>query len=59
LKLLLIAVARQVSEGGEVIGLIVGAGDLTEQGNELIAYGADRVVAAVNDQLETYTSESA
>ncbi|MFD2926164.1 electron transfer flavoprotein subunit alpha/FixB family protein [Halobacillus naozhouensis] len=52
-----IAAARIVSDGGEVIGVLSGAGDLHEMGKEMVYYGADRVITVAHDNLKTYTSE--
>ena len=51
-----IAAAKTVSEGGEVVGVLLNdsASDLAQ---EMIAYGADRVVLVENDKLKSYTSD--
>ncbi|SIS01470.1 electron transfer flavoprotein alpha subunit apoprotein [Peribacillus simplex] len=51
-----IAAAKTVSEGGEVVGVLLNdsASDLVQ---EMIAYGADRVVLVENDKLKSYTSD--
>jgi len=50
-----IAAAKKVAEGGEVVGLLLGdAGSLA---NQLIQYGADRVVVAENSLLNAYTPD--
>ncbi|MFD1018963.1 electron transfer flavoprotein subunit alpha/FixB family protein [Thalassobacillus hwangdonensis] len=51
-----IAAAKSISDG-EIVGVLCGAGDLGELGNEMIHYGADRVITVSNDKLKTYTSE--
>ncbi|WP_079530464.1 electron transfer flavoprotein subunit alpha/FixB family protein [Halobacillus hunanensis] len=48
-----IAAARTVSDGGEVVGVLSGAGDLNEMGEEMVYYGADRVVTVSHDNLKT------
>lgn len=51
-----IAAAKTVSEGGEVVGVLLGESvlDLAEG---LIHYGADRVVVVENDKLSNYSSD--
>jgi electron transfer flavoprotein alpha subunit len=51
-----IAAAKTVAEGGEVIGVLIGE-DVSELGQDLIAYGADRVVAVENEKLKQYTAD--
>lgn len=52
-----IAAAKQIDENSEVVGVLCGSENLEEQGQQMIQYGADRVVTVVHDNLETYTSE--
>ncbi|UOR11989.1 electron transfer flavoprotein subunit alpha/FixB family protein [Halobacillus amylolyticus] len=52
-----IAAANIVSDGGEVVGVLCGDGDLSEMGQEMVYYGADRVITVSNEELKTYTSE--
>ncbi|WP_028783392.1 electron transfer flavoprotein subunit alpha/FixB family protein [Thalassobacillus devorans] len=52
-----IAAAKQISPDGEVVGVLCGEGDLTEQGNEMVYHGADRVITVSDEKLKTYTSE--
>ncbi|WP_174613978.1 electron transfer flavoprotein subunit alpha/FixB family protein [Virgibacillus ihumii] len=52
-----IAAAKSISADGEIVGVICGTGDLNEQGQEMIYYGADRVVTVADDKLETYTPD--
>ncbi|UOQ46207.1 electron transfer flavoprotein subunit alpha/FixB family protein [Halobacillus salinarum] len=52
-----IAAAKIISDGGEVVGVLCGAGDLQESGREMVYYGADRVVTVSHEELKTYTSE--
>ncbi|MEN1935057.1 electron transfer flavoprotein subunit alpha [Paenibacillus sp. 102] len=51
-----IAAAKTIAEGGEVVGLLVGE-SVASLANELIHYGADRVVTVENDKLKSYTSD--
>ncbi|MDZ5605883.1 electron transfer flavoprotein subunit alpha [Bacillus pseudomycoides] len=51
-----VAVAKTIAEGGEVVGLLVGE-SIASLANELIHYGADRVVTVENDKLKSYTSD--
>lgn len=52
-----VAAAKAINNDAEVIGLVLGNDRLEEQAQELIHYGADRVVTVGSDKLETYTSE--
>ncbi|MEH6906708.1 electron transfer flavoprotein subunit alpha/FixB family protein [Neobacillus drentensis] len=51
-----IAAAKTVAEGGEVVGVLVGA-SVSALGTELIQNGADRVVAVEDEKLNLYTSD--
>ncbi len=51
-----IGAAKLAADGGEIVGVLVGD-SVQNFGNELIQYGADRVVAVENDQLKQYTSD--
>ncbi|MBO9130573.1 electron transfer flavoprotein subunit alpha/FixB family protein [Bacillus sp. 165] len=51
-----IAAAKTIAEGGEVVGLLVGQG-VASLANELINYGADRVVTVEDEKLNAYTSD--
>ncbi|MDM5464434.1 electron transfer flavoprotein subunit alpha [Bacillus cereus] len=51
-----VAAAKTIAEGGEVVGLLVGD-SVVSFANELIHYGADRVVTVENDKLKSYTSD--
>ncbi|MBY0597071.1 electron transfer flavoprotein subunit alpha [Bacillus bingmayongensis] len=51
-----VAAAKTIAEGGEVVGLLVGE-SIASLANELIHYGADRVVTVENDKLKSYTSD--
>jgi electron transfer flavoprotein alpha subunit len=52
-----IAAAKQVADGGEVVGLLMGL-NISSLADEMIHYGADRVITVENEQLKTYTSEA-
>lgn len=52
-----IAAAKQMDENSEIVGVLCGSESLEEQGQQMIQYGADRVVTVLHDNLETYTSE--
>ncbi|PFJ17773.1 electron transfer flavoprotein subunit alpha [Bacillus cereus] len=51
-----VAAAKTIAEGGEVVGLLIGD-RVASFANELIHYGADRVVTVENDKLKSYTSD--
>lgn len=51
-----IAAGKTVAEGGEVVSVLVGDG-VKDLANELIAYGADRVVTVEDSKLANYTSD--
>lgn len=51
-----IAAAKQISDGGEVIGVLIGD-SVQNLANSLVAYGADRVVAVEHPHLKSYTSD--
>lgn len=51
-----IAAAKTVAEGGEVVGVLVGA-SVSVLGAELIQNGADRVVVVEDEKLNLYTSD--
>ncbi|MGP4075765.1 electron transfer flavoprotein subunit alpha/FixB family protein [Halobacillus sp. K22] len=52
-----IAAGNIVSDGGEVVGVLCGAGDLSEMAKEMVYYGASRVITVANEELKTYTSD--
>lgn len=52
-----IAAARKINEEAEVIALLLSDGDLEDQAQEMIYYGADRAVTVKHDNLKNYTSE--
>ncbi|NQD68886.1 electron transfer flavoprotein subunit alpha/FixB family protein, partial [Bacillus haikouensis] len=51
-----IAAGKTVAEGGEVIGVLAGK-SVSALGQELIQYGADKVITVENDKLDQYTSD--
>lgn len=51
-----IAAAKTVSEGGEVVGVLLGE-NVSGLGQDLIANGADRVVVVENEKLKQYSSD--
>lgn len=51
-----IAAGKKISGGGEVVGVLVGD-SVADKANELIAYGADRVVTVEHPHLKNYTSD--
>jgi len=53
-----IAAAKKIDEGAEVVALLLGDTDLSEQGQEMIQYGADRAITVQHDNLKNYTSEA-
>ncbi|MBN6206393.1 electron transfer flavoprotein subunit alpha/FixB family protein [Ralstonia pickettii] len=52
-----VAAAKAINNEAEIVGVVLGNEALEEQAQELIHYGADRVVTVKSDKLETYTSE--
>ena len=51
-----IAAGKQIAEGGEIIALLLG-NSVQAHTQELIAYGANRVITIESDQLKHYTSD--
>ena len=51
-----IAAAKQISGGGEVVGVLLGD-SVQSFGAEMIQYGADRVVTVEHANLKQYTSD--
>lgn len=51
-----IAAAKTVAEGGEVVGVLVGQ-SVSSLGQELIHYGADRVISVEDEKLAQYTPD--
>ncbi|MGP4067539.1 electron transfer flavoprotein subunit alpha/FixB family protein [Halobacillus sp. B29] len=52
-----IAAGNIVSDGGEVVGVLCGSGDLNSMAQEMVYYGASRVITVSNEELKTYTSD--
>ncbi|MCP3025500.1 electron transfer flavoprotein subunit alpha/FixB family protein [Halobacillus sp. A5] len=52
-----IAAANIISDGGEVVGVLCGEGQLENMGKEMVYHGADRVITVANENLKTYTSD--
>ncbi|MCP8617054.1 electron transfer flavoprotein subunit alpha/FixB family protein [Salirhabdus salicampi] len=53
-----IAAAKQMEQDGEIVGALLGNEGVETLAQELIYYGADRVVYAQDDTLGTYNSEA-
>jgi electron transfer flavoprotein alpha subunit len=51
-----IAAGKTVSEGGEVVAVLIGK-SVSALGEGMIQYGADKVVVVEDDKLEQYTSD--
>ncbi|MCH7322305.1 electron transfer flavoprotein subunit alpha/FixB family protein [Solibacillus sp. MA9] len=51
-----IAAGSKIADGGEIVGLLVGDA-VADLANELIAYGASRVVTVEHPHLKNYTSD--
>ncbi|MBD3108378.1 electron transfer flavoprotein subunit alpha/FixB family protein [Bacillus sp. AGMB 02131] len=51
-----IAAGKVAADGGEVVGVLLGE-SVQSLGNELIQYGADRVVTVEDEKLKQYTSD--
>src|SRR5690625_50616 len=52
-----IAAAKQIKADAEIVGVLCGDQDLQSQGQEMIYYGADRIITVQHEDLKTYTSE--
>jgi len=52
-----IAAAKKIKADAEIVGVLCGDQDLQSQGQEMIYYGADRIITAQHENLKTYTSE--
>jgi electron transfer flavoprotein alpha subunit len=52
-----IAAAKQVADGGEVVGLLLGE-SVQNLASNLIYYGADRVITVEDSQLKSYTPDA-
>lgn len=51
-----IAAAKKIDSDGEIVGVLCGDSDMNGQAQEMIYYGADRVVTVKDDKLKTYTA---
>lgn len=51
-----VAAAKTASEGGEVVGVLIGD-SVNALSGELIQYGADRVITVENEKLKQYTPD--
>jgi electron transfer flavoprotein alpha subunit len=51
-----LSAGKTIAEGGEVVGVIIGD-SIKNLGEQLIHYGADRVVVVENEQLKQYTPD--
>lgn len=51
-----IAAGKTISEGGEVVAVLVGD-NVSTLSNELFQYGADRVITVEDEKLKTYTPD--
>ncbi|MFS0780660.1 electron transfer flavoprotein subunit alpha/FixB family protein [Bacillus sp. 1P06AnD] len=51
-----VAAAKVASEGGEIVGVLIGD-SAQSLGNEFIHYGADKVVVIEDEKLSQYTSD--
>lgn len=53
-----IAAAKKIDANAEVVGVVCAADDLENLAQDLIYYGANRVVTVKHDNLKSYTSEA-
>ncbi|NPC93657.1 electron transfer flavoprotein subunit alpha/FixB family protein [Bacillus sp. WMMC1349] len=51
-----LATGKKIAEGGEVIGVLIGE-SVSDFTNEMIHYGADKVLLAEDPALKTYTAD--
>lgn len=51
-----IAAAKKIADGGEIVGVLIGD-QVQSLGEELIHYGADRVITVEHPHLKHYTSD--
>ncbi|MDP4105343.1 MAG: electron transfer flavoprotein subunit alpha/FixB family protein [Bacillota bacterium] len=51
-----IAAAKIVSEGGEIVGVLIGE-NVSGLAQDLLSYGADRVIFVENEKLNQYTAD--
>ncbi|MFD2211082.1 electron transfer flavoprotein subunit alpha/FixB family protein [Virgibacillus halophilus] len=53
-----IAAAKKMNDQAEIVGAVLGAGELEKEAQAMIQYGADRVTALKNDALKLYTADA-
>ncbi|TRM12894.1 electron transfer flavoprotein subunit alpha/FixB family protein [Lentibacillus cibarius] len=53
-----IAAAKKIDTDGDIVGMLCGDEGLTDQAQEMIYHGADRVVTVSHKNLKEYTSEA-
>ncbi|HLQ71034.1 MAG TPA: electron transfer flavoprotein subunit alpha/FixB family protein [Bacillota bacterium] len=53
-----IAAGKKIDEDAEIVGVLCGDGEIKNLAQEMIKYGADRVVTVVDEKLKAYTSEA-
>ncbi|MDP4156227.1 MAG: electron transfer flavoprotein subunit alpha/FixB family protein, partial [Bacillota bacterium] len=51
-----IAAAKIVSEGGEIVGVLIGE-NVSGLAQDLLSFGADRVIVVENEKLKQYTAD--
>ena len=51
-----VAAGKTISQGGEVVAVLIGD-DMKSQAEEMIHYGADRVILVEDEKLKHYTSD--
>ncbi|MGY0693141.1 electron transfer flavoprotein subunit alpha/FixB family protein [Virgibacillus sp. FSP13] len=52
-----IAAAKKINTDGEIVGVVCGDNELKSLAQEMVYYGADRVITIKHDDLKMYTSE--
>lgn len=52
-----IAAAKKVNEAAEIVALLLGDGSLEDHAQEMIYFGADRIITVTHDNLKHYTPE--
>lgn len=52
-----IAAAKKINDQAEIVGVLCGDNALSSQAEEMIRYGADRVIVVEHEKLSGYTSE--
>ncbi|KIL46259.1 electron transfer flavoprotein subunit alpha/FixB family protein [Jeotgalibacillus campisalis] len=51
-----IAAGKKIADGGEIVSVLIGD-NVSELGQELVAYGADRVITVQSEKLKQYSSD--